>query len=129
MAIISFEYNYKRLYDTQKNQKYFWGTKKEKLENNLSKKNNSKIQKKLSQFQMMLDMIDDNEEMYFDQQFIPCFKVESDDERLKKRIEAILQCVDNALYPISCDFDCLKDYNSIFHKGISVDNKLIEVVM
>eukprot|EP01084_Bolivina_argentea_P308318 533101_1 len=62
----------------------------------------------------MLDMISENENIYFDQQFIPCFMVECENDKLKKRIESILCCVDNALYPISPNFDCINDFDSNF---------------
>merc|ERR1712176_1699607 len=89
----------------------------ERLESNLNKRNNAKIQKKLSHFESMLERIAENEEEYFDQQFIPCFEVQSEDQLLKQRIESILHCVDNALYPITCDFDCIDSFESVFDHG------------
>ena len=66
----------------------------------------------------MLDNIKENQSMYHDQQFIPCFKVESNDKTLKARIESILMCIDHALYPIAYHFDCIQDFNSIFDHGM-----------
>merc|ERR1712228_738499 len=135
-AIISFKYNYKKIYDTQHNQRHFWQTKKEKLENGLKEKENdlnvkkkNKIQKKLHQFENILNMIEQNEEHYFDEQFIPCFEVESEDNALKNRIESILYCVDTALYPISCDFDCVNDFDSVFEDRANNNTKAIELAL
>merc|ERR1712129_585432 len=62
----------------------------------------------------ILDLIEQSDEYYADQQFIPCFEVECEDVVLKNRIESILYCVDTALYPISCDFDCVRDFDAVF---------------
>merc|ERR1719295_1370687 len=122
-ATISFKYNYKRRYDTKLHQRTYFSARKERLESNLKKKKKSKIQKQLRDFESMLERIAENEEEYFDQQFIPCFEVQSEDQVLKQRIESILHCVDNALYPITCDFDCIDSFESVFDHGHSVEDE------
>merc|ERR1712228_951530 len=98
-------------------------------ENDLNVKKKNKIQKKLHQFENILNMIEQNEEHYFDEQFIPCFEVESEDNALKNRIESILYCVDTALYPISCDFDCVNDFDSVFEDRANNNTKAIELAL
>merc|ERR1712228_973326 len=84
-------------------------------ENDLNVKKKNKIQKKLHQFENILNMIEQNEEHYFDEQFIPCFEVESEDNALKNRIESI--------------FDCVNDFDSVFEDRANNNTKAIELAL